>query len=275
ALFTESGTHPVLVIAVDDLPVMSAIQIALTQGAVEDVSAYSLNPQSVARTGVHILQLMSAVIISESLLEGTIAEKLASKWCPQDTQIINAALILSADHELNASSFAARVAAGVDANPYAVVMAGLSVLQGYKHGKNSERVAAFVREVGEARYARQAIAERLQRGEKLSGFGHWLYPDEDPRATALLTLLHQSQHTDPAVMALIDAIMQETQAMIGKAPNIDFALVALEYALRLPRGAALMLFALGRTVGWIAHAIEQYNAGDMIRPRARYIGRLP
>jgi citrate synthase len=257
----------------DDLPPILALQVALARGLAEDVGAYELTSEAVTRTGVKILKLMMAVLTGEGNSQPTIAATLAAKWCPDKVHLLNAALIACADHELNASSFTARVVAGVDANPYAVVMAGLAALQGYKHGKNTEQVAAFVREVGEARYARIVIAERLQRGEKLAGFGHWLYQDEDPRATVLLTLLRQSQHPDDEVMKMIEAIIEETHKVIGKAPNIDFALVAVEYALRLPRGAALMLFALGRTAGWIAHALEQ--SGEMIRPRARYVGRLP
>lgn len=256
-----------------DLPAILALQVALAQGQADDLGAYNLTPEAVTRTGVKILKLMTSVLVGETEKQASIAASLAATWSPDAAQLLNAALVVCADHELNASSFTARVVAGVDANPYAVVMAGLAALQGYKHGKNTEQVAAFIREVGEARYARTVIAERLQRGEKLAGFGHWLYQDEDPRAAVLLRLLRESQQADAEVMKLIDTISEEADKVIGKAPNIDFALVALEYALKLPRGAALMIFALGRTAGWIAHALEQY--GEMIRPRARYVGRLP
>ena len=108
-----------------------------------------------------------------------------------------------------------------------------------------------------------AIAIRLARGERIPAFGHPLYPDGDPRAAALLSRLGPPSAW-PA--RLIEAM----QAMTGIAPNIDFALLVLEQRLRLPTGAAFAMFAVGRTVGWIAHALEQWRDGTLIRPRAVY-----
>ena len=105
-----------------------------------------------------------------------------------------------------------------------------------------------------------AVAVRLARGERIPAFGHPLYPDGDPRAAALLPRL-------PAAFARA-ALIEAMQAMTGIAPNIDFALLMLEKRLRLPAGAAFALFAVGRTVGWIAHALEQWRDGNLIRPRA-------
>ncbi len=254
------------------LPAIQSLQIALAQASADDLSAYTLESAAVAKTGARILKLMTAVITGDQGMP--IAETLAAAWRTSKAQVLNAALILCADHELNASSFTARVVASTEATPYAAVTAGLAALQGYKHGRNTERVSALLREVGEARYARTVIAERLQRGEWLPGFGHWLYPEGDPRARALLNMLYGMQ-PDHEALALLEAVRQETEAAIGKAPNVDFALAGLEMAFHLPRGAALTLFALGRTAGWIAHAIEQYASGEMVRPRARYVGRLP
>ena len=114
----------------------------------------------------------------------------------------------------------------------------------------------------------------LRQGEGLPGFGHPLYPEGDPRARALLDI---AQATLPRSreLAMGRAVAAEAQALIGETPNIDFALVVLARALKLPRGAALALFALGRTAGWIAQAIEQYSSEAMIRPRARYVGEMP
>jgi citrate synthase len=109
-----------------------------------------------------------------------------------------------------------------------------------------------------------AVAIRLARGERIPGFGHPLYPDGDPRAAALLSRLGQRSHGHRLIEAM--------QAMTGIAPNIDFALLVLEKRLRLPTGAAFALFAVGRTVGWIAHALEQWREGTLIRPRAVYPG---
>ena len=187
----------------------------------------------------------------------------------------NAALVLCADHELNASSFTARVAASVEANPYAVVQAGLATLTGFKHGGHTARVSAFMREVGTAERVNQAIAERLRRGDNLFGFGHQLYPEGDPRAQILLSLLahtHAKSRDFRLAQTVIETVYHVTG---GLQPTIDFALAALERTLNLPDGAALSIFALGRTVGWIGHAIEQYGSSQIIRPRARYTGRPP
>jgi len=121
---------------------------------------------------------------------------------------------------------------------------------------------------------RLVIAERLRRGERLPGFGHRLYPDHDPRAVALLSMLAEAYPTSPA-LALAQAIIREATAVTSGAPSIDFALAVLEHTLQLPYGAGLTLLAVGRTAGWIGHALEQYQGQRLIRPRARYIGVPP
>ncbi|HKA56780.1 MAG TPA: citrate/2-methylcitrate synthase, partial [Candidatus Binatia bacterium] len=129
-------------------------------------------------------------------------------------------------------------------------------------------------EVGTPRHAPTAIADRLKRGEQLPGFGHRLYPDGDPRGKALLELVARTYPDSPAT-ALAHAVIEQARRVIGEAPTVDFALAVLARALRLPPGVAPALFALGRTIGWIGHAIEQYQLEQLIRPRARYVGPAP
>ena len=116
------------------------------------------------------------------------------------------------------------------------------------------------------------MAGRLARGERLPGFGQPLYPEGDPRATAILAALAQAA---PEANALAEKAAETGLRLIGRHPNVDFALSATAIGLGLPRDAALGLFIIGRTVGWIAHAIEQYESGLLIRPRARYLGPRP
>jgi citrate synthase len=118
------------------------------------------------------------------------------------------------------------------------------------------------------------MVSRLKRGEPIPGFGHPLYPDGDPRARALLQRLRESSPRSPA-LALANAASKAAFELLGEYPTIDFALAILTRALHLPPGSALTLFALGRTAGWIGHALEQYRTGELIRPRARYIGEPP
>jgi len=114
----------------------------------------------------------------------------------------------------------------------------------------------------------------LKRGDGLPGFGHPLYPEGDPRARTLLDMI--GRLVPRARSATVSqALVQSAHGLGAEYPTIDFALVAAARAMQLPPGAALALFAIGRTAGWIAHAIEQYQVESMIRPRARYVGPMP
>jgi citrate synthase len=255
------------------LPTPQLLQILLAAVSAQDFAAYNLNPSAVAQTGARILHLMTDILVGGTTEVQPIAATLAQAWSTNG-DVLNAALILCADHELNASSFAARVAASVEANPYQVVIAGLAALQGFKHGGYTEKTSALLREVDTPANAHAVLGERLRHGERIPGFGHHLYPQGDPRALTLLSLLHQHFPTAPA-LTLTDAIIQAAYTLTSQAPTIDLALAAVEATLKLPRGAAFSLFALGRAAGWIGHAIEQYTSGSIIRPRARYVGKLP
>jgi citrate synthase len=117
------------------------------------------------------------------------------------------------------------------------------------------------------------VASRLRRGETLPGFGHPLYPAGDPRASALLRLAETSGHD--AEWRTLRNFAKAGSELLQDLPNLDFGLAAVTRTYRLPDHAPVLLFALGRTIGWIAHAIEQYASGQLIRPRARYTGTLP
>jgi citrate synthase len=239
--------------------------------------AYDLRPTAVARTGARILRLLAATAVGGGSAETGVARTLQQGWVPDEPQaaaLLDAALVLCADHELNVSSFTARCVASAGTTPYAVTIAGLCALSGVKHGGNTGRVEAFLKEVGTAARARDVIAGRLRRGEPIPGFGHPLYPEGDPRGRALLEAAAAAYPEAPAV-ELASTVVEEASELIGERPTIDFGLVILSLVLSLPAGGALALFALGRTVGWIGHAIEQYQSDQMIRPRARYIGEQP
>ncbi len=250
--------------------------MALTLASAGDLAAYDLRPDAVARTGARILTLLVSALTLKPLTAGSTADHLARAWLPADphaARLLDAALILCADHELNVSSFTARVVASAGSTPYAVVTAGLAALSGYKHGGSTERVGALLREIGTAEQIDPVLAARLRRGEHLPGFGHSLYA-RDPRAETLLALLDQA-YPGSAEVTFVHTVAAHVGELIAQPPNVDFALASLELVARLPEGAPLALFALGRTVGWIGHAIEQYAADTLIRPRARYTGDQP
>jgi citrate synthase len=196
--------------------------------------------------------------------EGPLHAAMARAWRVDAAaaDLIRRALALCADHELNASAFAVRVVASTGAALPACLLAGLAALSGPLHGGATEQVGALLAEPGMQADPHTALAARLDRGDRLPGFGHRLYPDGDPRATALLAALDPG----PRWRGMFAA----AEALTGQRPNIDTALVALERTLRLPEGAALAIFAAGRTAGWIAHALEQRQDGRLIRPRASY-----
>lgn len=251
---------------------------ALQRAAMEDPSAYDLRPASVHRTGARMLRLLAGAATGREAVPGrTVARTLQERWVPDEEDaaaLIDRALILCADHELNVSAFTARCVASAGATPYAAVIAGLAALSGVRHGDVSRRVEALLKEVEAADSAQAAISGRLGRGEGVPGFGHKLYPAGDPRAAALL---EATAHAFPGSEAveLGDEMAQSATGLIGERPNIDFALAILSRALGLPSGGALILFSLGRTVGWVGHASEQYESGRLIRPRARYVGVQP
>jgi len=184
---------------------------------------------------------------------------------------VDRALVLSAEHELNASTFAARVAASAGADLYACLGAAVGTLSGSAHGGMCDRVEALLETIGSRGRATRTVRDWLARGEHVPGFGHPLYPDGDPRGTLLLELARahgaKTEAADTA-LALIDAMAAGGHPL----PTLDAGLVTLCQCLELPRGTAAIIFAVGRTAGWVAHILEQRAAGFLLRPRARYVG---
>ena len=219
-------------------------------------------------TGVRILRLLTAAVTGEPVSPLPVHEQLAAAWHvpPQHSPLIRAALVLSADHEFNASAFAARVVASTGAHLYGSTIAGLAAINGPRHGGVTREVARLFDDPGKP--------ERQPRDQAVPGFGHPLYPDGDVRAATLFDMMHDALPDSPALKAA-ERLAAGLEAGGAGRPNIDFATVTLERALGLPQESALALFLLGRTVGWVAHALEQAAQHTLIRPRARYVGPRP
>jgi citrate synthase len=249
-------------------------QIRLVELGDADLSALDLTRARVARTGWRILRELANCVVPTLPSPDPIHLRLGGAWRLGEAGIdlIRRCLVLLADHEFNASTFVARCVASTGATPYAVVAAALSALSGDRHGGETARAEGLLRELLEGDDPMAVMTGRLARGERLPGFGQPLYPEGDPRAVAILAALAQ---TAPEVHALAVAAGEIGLRLVGRRPNVDFALAATGLGLGLPRSAALGLFVVGRTVGWIAHAIEQYESGVLIRPRARYLGPRP
>ena len=270
--FALTTLHVIAGRSSEGLPFISRGASILPIVAARDPLAYDLRPHAVAQTGWRILNLLTSVAAESAELADTIDETLQQRWAAKTAQardLIRAALILCADHELNVSAFTARCIASAGSNPYAVVAGGLAAMEGSKHGGMTARVETMLDELARAQDIRAAMSERMRRGEAIAGFGHRLYPNGDPRAEVLLELLGKR------VPKLIADVASAGEELLREKPTIDFALVALARALKLPAYAPITLFALGRTIGWVGQAIEQYARDEIIRPRARYTGPPP
>jgi citrate synthase len=190
---------------------------------------------------------------------------------PAVAAALTSALVLCADHGLNPSSFAARVAASAGADVHACVTGALATLSGPRHGGMPARVASLFDEIGRASRTARVVAQRLERGDVIPGFGHPLYPEGDPRAEPLLRAARRAAPRSRTA-AIAEALVETMKLAGGQRPTVDLGLAVLEAALGLPRGAATALFAIGRTAGWVAQTLEQREAGFVLRPRARYVG---
>src|SRR5580704_13684907 len=259
----------------DRIPFVSRAQSMLAIASAADPVAFDLRPHAVAQSGWRILNLLTSVAVRSPDPADTIDLTLARGWGnASSAAVIRAALILSADHELNVSSFTARCVASAGANPYDVVIAGLAAVEGTRHGGISIRVEALLGTLRRTRNIRAALVEQLRRGQAIDGFGHPLYRDADPRAFALMQLLRE-RHPRSSELSFAEEVARAAGSLLDQRPTIDFALAVLSRVLRLPEGSALTLFAIGRTIGWIGHAVEQYAQPGVIRPRARYVGSAP
>jgi citrate synthase len=210
--------------------------------------------EAVCERGWLIVRTLVERLSGRPFVEPTVGEHLKQPPVEQ-------ALILCADHELNASAFAARVVASTGADPYAVVSAALMALSGPKHGGVCFQVEALLDEAT-GKSPREVLEARLRRGDQVPGFGHRLYPQGDPRARFLLKGLSIGLEWAEA-----------GRTLLGLEPSLDLALVCLCRKLGLSDGTAFKIFAAGRSVGWIAHAVEQYHRPGLLRPRAHYVGK--
>lgn len=263
--------------ALSKLSFIARAQALIAAAADDDPRAFNLGPDAVAVTGARILDLMTVAATGVSSSgDDTIESRLANGWRLRGgaADLLRTAIILCADHELNVSSFTARCIASAGGTPYGSVIGGLAALEGTRHGGVTIRVESMLDSMRRSRSGRDALAARLREGVAIDGFGHPLYPDGDPRAKEIMAQIAQRYPRSPELRFALE-VATAALSMLEVHPSLDFALATLARVLRLPRGAGLTLFAIGRVIGWIGHAMEQWATGELIRPRAKYVGLLP
>ncbi|NVI84321.1 citrate synthase family protein [Janthinobacterium sp. BJB401] len=232
-------------------------------------------PADMLQSGPALMRLLAASLLQTAPSALPLHQQLAQAWQadPDQTELLRAALVLLADHELNASTFAVRCVASTGASLPAALGAGLAALSGDRHGGGSAAARCMLTQVLAAPDARDSIdAFYKSITPEFAGFGHPLYPLGDPRAAYLLDRLSALSQAYPQLRAILAACAVAGELLDAR-PNADLALAAMELAFGWPEGAALSVFALARSAGWIAHAAEQAASAALIRPRARYIGR--
>lgn len=235
---------------------------ALAERAGQDVPTYGRSVQALRPEAGSILMTVAAALTGPTV--GALHERLAQLFeRPAAQDLLRRALVLLADHELNSSTFAARVSISTGTTLAGGTLAGLAALSGPLHGDASAALFTLADRAA-AIGAGAAVREWLGQGRDLPAFGHRLYPGGDIRAIELLGLFELPQAYGDLKFA--------AEELTGKRANIDFALAALTQAHGLPRTAPLTIFAMARTVGWLAHMLEQIGSAHRIRPRARYVG---
>ncbi len=274
--------------AVDALPEHAAptdlLRVATIAAATADPLRFDLSEDAVLGTARTLIPTLVAALPPaghQRRDEGPLAHRLWSRLSvhkdPDEASLraLDAALALLVDHDLAASTLAVRVAASARAHAYAAVSAGLGVIEGPLHGAASGLAHRLLQDVLDQGDAAPVIADELRAGRRIPGLGHRLYPGEDPRARALFALLEQIPRAEPALLAARD-IVETTARHAPLHANVDLALAVLTASCGMAPTAGETIFAVARTAGWIAHALEEYGERPLrMRPSGLYTGPKP
>jgi citrate synthase len=269
---------------------MDVLRTAVSMLSLYDSLARDNSPDANAAKAVKLMSQTATIVTSfdrlrngKEVVEGDPKLRMAANFLytltgnrPDDLmeRAFDVALILHADHELNASTFAARVVAATLSDIHSAVTAGIAALKGPLHGGANEDVIKMLLDAGSADKAIEHVKYRLANKMKVPGFGHRVYHTVDPRATHLSALSEEigkrTGHEDLyKTSKLIEQYMKETKNLNA---NVDFYSASTYYSLGIPIDLFTTIFAVSRMSGWTAHVLEQYRNNRLIRPRADYIG---
>lgn len=248
----------------DQLGAYERLQLGMSWAGTQDPGAFDLSPEGIRTSCLKILSSGFAWV------SGCQSPDLLGHFNQLETrqrELLRMLLIVSADHELNTSTFTARCVASARSSPYAAITAALAALEGQRHGGSTRRSEAFLNLCEQSGSASAGIRRWQQQGESLPGCGHRLYPEGDPRWPLIAERLRRDFSDHPQVqlgLELADSLVQR-----GQLPNIDLGLALASRVLAWPGSETLVWFALGRLIGWLAHLQEQYSQELLIRPRAQ------
>ncbi|MCB0996972.1 MAG: helix-turn-helix domain-containing protein [Acidimicrobiales bacterium] len=258
-----------------DTPVIDRLRATVTVASASDPFRDDLSPEPVVAAGRRVIaSLVHALPGPDADADTALSDVLWSRLTDRrgrtaERAVLRTALVVLADHELAASTLAARVTASVRGDVYSVLQAGLGPLAGRLHGGAGANVHRMLAEA-EATSPGAAVAEALRAHQRIPGFGHLLYPDRDPRAALILDRVRAAAH-DRRRLALADEVLDLCLDRSGRPPNIDFALATMAFVSHLPRPTSQTVFAVARCAGWIAHALEEYDERPLrFRPVARW-----
>lgn len=238
------------------------------------VSGPSAHTHAMFDLGPALMRALAAALLDTELSALPLHKQVGLAWGagPAECDLIRAALVLLAEHELNSSTFTVRCVASTGADLTMALSAGLAALSGPKHGGSIQSTKALLDAALAASSPAAIVAGHFQAdGGTPNGYAHPLYPNGCPRAHYLLDRLSRTAFDAPGAANIVRMCVEEG-ARRGVRPNLDLALSAMQQAFGWPDLAPLMLFALARSAGWIAHAAEQAADAEPIRPRARYVG---
>lgn len=269
---------------------MATIRTALSQLALYDDESEDMSDEANMRKAIRLQAQVASIVTAFARLrkgEQPVAPKQGLSYAANFLYMLNGeepnevaektidkALILHADHELNASTFTARVCVATLSDMYSGVTAAMGALKGPLHGGANEAVMKMLHEIGSVDKVEEYVRGKFERKEKIMGFGHRVYKDGDPRAKHLKEMSRQltEQIGEPKWYEMSEKIDHLVVTEKGLKPNVDFYSASTYYALGLEEELFTPIFAVSRMSGWIAHILEQYADNRLIRPRAEYVG---
>jgi citrate synthase len=279
------GVTSILASLPKNCDLMDALKIGVASLGIFDDPNYSMREKAISinskigtvaafihrhKNGLPVIQPKKHLSFAQNFLY-MISGKVPDEF---STKLMDVMLILHADHELNASTFAARIVASTLSDVYSAIVAAIGTLKGPLHGGANEKVMEMVQEIITPERAEGYVLDRLAKKQKIMGFGHRVYRTEDPRARILkeyamkLTPSNQDRTRLQILLKLVEVMKREK----GIYPNVDLFSGFVLNHLSIPTYFFTTVFAVGRTPGWLAHILEQYDDNRIMRPIAEYTG---